>query len=86
MTEENFDTNLVKMIAASAYALVALRVSREMFGRGYFALGMSERTLVDQATLGMVGSNYQSITPELLKTQKPAEVPGFQVPAPKTGG
>lgn len=76
-----FETNLLKMIAASIYFQVAMTASKELYGKSYFALGVSEKTALDQLVLGSVGSNFQAITPELLKGQASQQVAGFQAPS-----
>jgi hypothetical protein len=82
MAEENFETNVLRTIAAELYFLVGMTAAREMYGKSYFALGVIEKAAVDQAVLGGVASNYQAITPELLKAQTTKTTPGFQAPAP----
>jgi len=70
MSDENFPTNLLRMIAAEAHFQSTLIAAREMFGRGYFSLGQTEKIAVDQAVIGFVGSNYMELTPELLNKQQ----------------
>jgi hypothetical protein len=74
MAEEKFSDNLMRVIAAELHFLNGLTAAREMFGKSYFSLGLSEKTAVDQAVLGMVAGNYQNLTPESLSqtTQQPA--------------
>jgi hypothetical protein len=87
MAEEKFDENLMRMIAAELHVLSALNVAREMYGKGYFALGAGERAVVDQAVVTMVGANYQAITPQYLAAQTPQQQMGFGVqPAAPTQG
>ena len=84
MPDEIFADNLLRMIAATLYNLLALQSAREMFGKSYYSLGVAERSTVDAAILQGVAGNYQTITPELLKnqvTQKPQA--GFQPIADK---
>lgn len=87
VSDEKFETNLTKMIAASLYFLCGMQASREMFGKSYFSLSATEKAAVDQVVLGAVGGNYRVITPELLKTQAAQQAVGFQVPQgePKQG-
>jgi hypothetical protein len=86
MPEEKFETNLLKVIAAELYYLLGLQAAREMYGKSYFSLGVGEKAAVDQAVLGAVGGNYNSITPEFLKgqqAQQPSQPIGFQPPVEK---
>ena len=85
MPEEKFSDNLLRAIAAEVHVLTGLNVAREMFGKGYFSLGVGEKATVDQTVLGMVAGNYQTITAEFLAAQKTQEPMGFRVQAePKT--
>jgi hypothetical protein len=76
MTE--FETNLLKLIAGELYFISCMDASREMLGKNYFSLGVAEKASIDQVVLGAIGSNFQSITPELLKGQQAGPVAGFQ--------
>ncbi len=80
--DERFAINLLRMIAASAYYQCALATSRDMFGRSYTSLGIGDKTAVDQAVLAYVGSNFQTITPELLEAQQGRQPMGFPIQAP----
>ena len=44
-----------------------MTASREMFGKSYFALGISERAAVDQTVLTAIAGIYQGITPAALE-------------------
>jgi hypothetical protein len=79
--EEEFVTNLMRVLAAQLHFQSALLASREMFGRSYFSLGISEKVAVDQAVVGFVGSNYQTLTPELLAAQQAQQPVGFRAPS-----
>jgi hypothetical protein len=81
MADEGFGDNLIRMVAAQLHVLIGLTASREMFGKSYFSLGASEKIAVDQAVLGMVGGNYQAITPQYLAGQTAQQPVGFQAPA-----
>ncbi len=81
MTDE-FQTNLLRVVAAQMYFSLALQAAREMYDKSYFALGVLEKTAVEQAVLAAVGGNYQAMTPEFLKGQAPKPPVGFQPPAP----
>jgi len=75
-----FETNILKMIAAELYFVAGMNASREMYGKSYFSLGVAEKAAVDQIVLGAVGANFQAITPEMLKAQTSQQVSGFQAP------
>jgi hypothetical protein len=75
---DEFELNLLKVIAAQNFYLCGLQTAREMFGKSYFSLGISEKVVVDQSVIGLVGANFRGITPELLNEQKPQEPVGFQ--------
>jgi hypothetical protein len=40
IAEETFDQNLMRMIAAELHFLGGMTAAREMFGKGYFLLGL----------------------------------------------
>jgi hypothetical protein len=80
MAEEKFSDNLMRAIAAELHLLNGMTAAREMFGKSYFSLGLSEKIAVDQAVLAMVAANYQSLTAESLAAQKAQESMGFGVP------
>jgi hypothetical protein len=80
MADENFPTNVIRMIAAELHFQSALLASREMFGRGYFSLGATEKIAVDQAVIGFVGGNYRDITQEFLAGQESRQPIGFGIP------
>ena len=82
MADENFPTNVIRMIAAELHFQSAIQVSREMFDKSYFSLGAAEKIAVDQAVHGFVGSNYREITPEFLAAQEPRQPVGFGIPKP----
>jgi len=81
MPDDNFQTNLGRLIAAELYFLVAMTAAREMLGKSYFSLGAAEKIAVDQAVFGSVGGNYQTLTAEFLKGQQPGQI-GFQAIPP----
>jgi hypothetical protein len=80
MVDEKFSDNLLRMVAAELHFLNCVTAAREMFGKGYFALGGPEKIAVDQAVFGHIAGNYQSITPESLVAQKAPQTVGFQAP------
>ena len=70
MPDDNFDTNLLRMIAAELHYQTVMQVAREMYGKSYFSLGVGERQIVDQNTFGQVAANFQALTPEFLAQTK----------------
>ena len=86
MTDEDFLTNIARMIAAELYGMLNLQTAREMFGRSYFSLGVAEKAVVDQTCFSGLAANYQALTPENLKKQTVPGQAGFQVPTGKTNG
>jgi hypothetical protein len=66
MAEENFSENLMRAVVAELRVLNLQTASREMFGRGYFSLGMGDKMAVDQVVQAAVGRYYSAVTPELL--------------------
>jgi hypothetical protein len=82
MTDEKFETNLLRVVAAELYLSLGLQVAREMYGKSYFALGIGEKAAVDQTVFAQVGANYQAMTPEFLKNQGVKQPVGFQVQTP----
>ena len=74
--------------ASSAFGLLVLSVSREMFGKSWFSLGIGEKAAVEQAAFGLVSSGCQILTPQYLASLKPGastQTPvGFQPPPAPT--
>jgi hypothetical protein len=85
MAQEDFLTNVARMIAASAFSLVSMQAARDMYGKSYFALGVGEKMAVDQVVFALVAANFQAVTPENLARQTTQPQAGFQVQPPKTG-
>jgi hypothetical protein len=81
---EDFSVNLLRTIAAEMFYLCGLQTAREMFGKGYFSLGVAEKASVDQATLSMIATTFQQLTPEWFRDQKPQGTAGFQVQGTET--
>lgn len=83
---DDFQTSIIRMIAAEMHYQSALLTSREMFGKSYFSLGAAEKIAVDQAVSGFVGSNYRDITPAYLGQTENRQAAGFGTDhlAPKT--
>jgi hypothetical protein len=80
MADDNFPTNIIRLIAAELHFQSVILAAREMFGRSYFSLGAGEKQAVDQAVIGLVGSNYRDITPEFLATPELRQPVGFGIP------
>jgi hypothetical protein len=81
MAGNTFDQNLMRTIAAELLLLSGMTASREMFGKSYFFLGAGEKGAVDQAVMGMLGSNYNLMTTEFLAGQDAKAPIGFGVPS-----
>src|ERR1700730_6957763 len=60
-TSEDFTTNMLRMICATLYSSVSLQIARDMYGKGYFALGVGEKLTVDQAAFALIAGNFQSV-------------------------
>ncbi|MBV9521671.1 MAG: hypothetical protein JO010_02685 [Alphaproteobacteria bacterium] len=73
-----FETNLMRMIAAELWLANRLQVAREFLGKSYLSLSAAEKTVVDQLVFGALASDYQTITPEWLQAQKVQQPMGFQ--------
>ena len=76
---EIFSENLMRALVAETHFLNCQMAAREMFQRGYFALGVAEKAAVDQAVLAAVGGNYVAVTREWLAGQQPNPM-GFMPP------
>jgi len=75
-----FDTNLLRMIAAELWFSNRLQVARDLFGRGYLSLSPTEKGVVEQTVFGVLGADYNLITAEWLQAQKAQQAMGFQAP------
>lgn len=85
--DAQFVINLLRLLAAQQAHHLALLVSREMFGRGYFSLGTGEKLIVDQAAFSAVAANYQALTSQFLEVQQAQQPMGFPTqPAQPTKG
>ena len=84
MPEQDFLTNIARMIAGTLYFSASMQAAREMYGKGYFSLGIGEKTVVDQLVFGAIAANYHAVTPENLKQQTAQQPAGFQVQTPPT--
>jgi hypothetical protein len=79
---DEFQTSLMRMIAAELRLLNGLTVAREMFGKSYFALGVGERLAVDQAVSGTLAAMYQGLTKDYFATPGSLERVGFGLQHP----
>jgi hypothetical protein len=77
----DFNTNLMRFVAAELHFLLGMTAAREMFGKSYFALGVSEKVAVDQMVVANVGSTFQQVTPALLAAQQAQQPVGFGIQA-----
>jgi hypothetical protein len=80
MPDHTFSENLLRAVVAELHFSNLMTAAREMFGKSYFALGLPEKTAVDEATLRSVGASYAAVTPEWLAGQQPANPVGFRAP------
>lgn len=76
---DEFDTNLLRLLCASNFFLAGMIASREMYGKSYFALGATEKQVLDQAVLNSISGNFQSLTPGWFGSPMPTPT-GFQPP------
>ena len=82
MADEKFTENLMRAVVAELHFLNCLTAAREMFGRGYFSLGETEKAALHQVVIGSVGANYQGVTPEWLAGHAQQQPMGFVHPTP----
>jgi hypothetical protein len=75
-----FDTNLLRMIAAELWFSNRLQVARDLFGKGYLSLSPTEKGAVEQTVFAVLGADYNLITAEWLQAQKAQQPMGFQAP------
>jgi hypothetical protein len=80
MAEQTFSENLMRAVVAELHVLNLQTASREMFGRGYFSLGIGDKMAVEQVVLATVGGNYAAVTREWLSGPQPSPQPaGFGI-------
>jgi hypothetical protein len=82
MADETFGENLMRTVVAELHFMNCVTGAREMFGRGYFSLGETEKAALHQVVLGSVAANYQAITREWLAGHVQQQPVGFIHPAP----
>ena len=73
---EQFETNMIRMIAAELYFLASMTAAREMYGKSYFSLGAVEKAAIDQAVWQSVNGNLEGMTAQLFA--KSEQKLGFQ--------
>ena len=78
MAEEKFSDNLLRMVAAELHFLNTMTAAHEMYGRGYFSLGVGERQIVDQTAVNTIAA--RDITPQFLAAQQAQRPVGFVTP------
>lgn len=80
MAEEIFSDNLLRMIVAEMHVSNCAAAARDLFQRSYYALGQTERAIVDKTILDMVAGNFQVLTADFLASQKQQNPVGFVPP------
>jgi hypothetical protein len=81
MAEDTFETKLLKLVVAELYFSLGMQASREMYGKGYFSLGVAEKVAVDQMVHQSVTANFQALTPDFVMFQTAQKPVGFPNPA-----
>jgi hypothetical protein len=56
---------------------ISMNAARDMFGKSYFALGITEKAALDHVIAVTIGANYSGISPEFLRLPQSA-IAGFQ--------
>lgn len=78
MAHDNFQTALLRLLAAEMWTLISMNAAREMFGKSYFALGVAEKSALDHMIASNIASNFGGISPEFLRSPQPQPlVAGF---------
>ena len=77
---KGFETNLLRLVAAETYFLCSLNAAREMYGKSYFSLGVTEKQALDQQVLSQISGNFQTLTPEWFGTPSANQTVGFHDP------
>jgi len=79
----DFELEVIKLVAAELYFLTGMTAAREMYGKSYFSLGVTEKQAVDQAVWTQISGNLAAITPQIFAKLIPSQkVAGFEVPQP----
>jgi hypothetical protein len=79
--EQQYETKLLRFLVAQLYFSLGMQVAREMYGKGYFSLGVAEKVAVDQMVHQSVGANYEGLTPDFVVFQTVQKPVGFQNPS-----
>lgn len=82
MSDANYPTDLLRLVASQLYLQNLLTVSRDMFGKPYFALGLGEKDAVDKTTLQHIDLIYRYIGPDFFRRPEPSNPVGFGIPKP----
>lgn len=77
MVDREFETNLLRLVAAEAFFLCSLNASREMYGKSYFSLGVAENQSLDQQVLNQISGNLQALKPEWFGAPPEGSTLGF---------
>ena len=85
--EENmaneFQLEVVKLVASELYFLVGMTAAREMYGKSYFSLGVTEKAALDQLVWTHISGNLAALTPQIFAKQiQDHKGAGFQIPQP----
>ena len=64
MQENNFETNLIRLVAAQLHLLATMNAAREIYNESYFALKLKEKASVEQSVQATVGQFYHSFDPQ----------------------
>ena len=82
-TAGDFQLEVIKLVAAELYFLTGMTAAREMYGKSYFSLGVTEKAAVDQLVWSQISGNLAAITPQIFAKQIPGQKSaGFQIPQP----
>jgi len=84
MADDKFELNLLKMISAELYFLIGMQAAREMYGKSYFSLGVSEKATLDGVVWQNVEGNFQALKPDFAMFRIAQTPVGFQTPTPPT--
>lgn len=74
---QSFETNLMRLAVAQQFLMLAMEVSRDLFGKGYHSLSAIEKGVVDQTLHSAVAGNYQTLTAEFLSRPPAPPTPQF---------
>lgn len=74
---EDFTVNLMRAAVAYLQVQTTLSVSRELFSKSYFSLGLHEKIAVDQAVNGTASAFFQALVPVPQADGTMQQPPGF---------